>query len=70
MPIGSTSEAGITEEGSGMEATLVSSIPSAKLEQDAHMFGFRESTLPGSTMGSPQQMQMLGFIGAIGLRAT
>jgi hypothetical protein len=36
-------------------------MPSTRLEQDAQMFGLRESALPFSIIGSPQQMQMLGF---------
>jgi hypothetical protein len=39
-----------------------SSMPSARLEQDAHRFGLRERRLPLSGMGSPQQMQTQGFI--------
>jgi hypothetical protein len=34
----------------------------AKLEQEAQMFGFLESPWAWWAMGSPQQMQMLGFI--------
>jgi hypothetical protein len=45
-----------------MEAMLVSSIPSAMLEQDAQRLGFLERIFPGSAIRSPQQMQMLGFI--------
>jgi hypothetical protein len=45
-----------------MEAILGWSIPSARLEQEEQIFGFLERALPGSIMGSPQQMQILGFI--------
>jgi hypothetical protein len=45
-----------------MEAMLGSSIPSARLEQDAQRLGFLERIFPGSTIRSPQQMQILGFI--------
>jgi len=41
---------------------LSSLIPSARLEQDAHRFGFRESDAVSSNMDSPQQMQIRGFI--------
>jgi hypothetical protein len=44
------------------EAMLGSSIPSARLEQDAQRFGFLERVFPGSMIRSPQQMQILGFI--------
>jgi hypothetical protein len=37
-------------------------IPSARLEQDEHKFGFRERGLPLSAIGSPQQMQTRGLI--------
>jgi hypothetical protein len=43
-----------------METMLDSSIPSARLEQEAQMFGFLERRLLG-LIGSPQQMQILGF---------
>jgi hypothetical protein len=46
------------------EAMLGSSIPSAKLEQQAQMLGFRDKALLFSPIGSPQQMQTLGFIHA------
>lgn len=46
----------------GREAMLASSIPSARLEQEAQMFGLRDKTLPPSVIGSPQQMQTPGFI--------
>jgi hypothetical protein len=36
-------------------------MPSTRLEQDAQIFGLRERELPCSIIGSPQQMQMLGF---------
>jgi hypothetical protein len=49
---------------SSSEAMLGSSIPSAKLEQAAQMFGFRDKALPFSAIRSPQQMQTLGFIDA------
>ncbi len=39
-----------------------SSMPSSMLEHEAHMFGFRERASPRSDIGSPQQMQILGFI--------
>jgi hypothetical protein len=32
------------------------------LEQEAHIFGFRDNELPLFPIGSPQQMQMRGFI--------
>jgi hypothetical protein len=32
------------------------------LEQEAQMFGFRDKAFPASDMGSPQQMQIRGFI--------
>jgi hypothetical protein len=41
---------------------LSSLIPSARLEQDAHRLGFRERDVVCSTMDSPQQMQIRGFI--------
>jgi hypothetical protein len=41
---------------------LGSSIPSAKLEQEAQIFGFLESPCSAWAMSSPQQMQMVGFI--------
>jgi hypothetical protein len=37
-------------------------MPSARLEQEAHILGFREKELPPNDIGSPQQMQILGFI--------
>jgi hypothetical protein len=33
------------------------------LEQEAQMLGFLDSALPDSLIGSPQQMQILGFTG-------
>jgi hypothetical protein len=47
---------------SGEEGKLDSSMPSAKLEQDAQMLGLRDSKLPRSAIGSPQQMQIRGVI--------
>jgi hypothetical protein len=44
-----------------MEAILDPSIPSARLEQEAQIFGFLDKAFPGSLIGSPQQIQMLGF---------
>jgi hypothetical protein len=44
-----------------MQEILASAIPSARLEHEAQMFGFLERALPRSSIGSPQQMQMLGF---------
>ena len=53
---------GASESGRGsMEAILASSMPSARLEQDAQILGFLDKALPGLIMDSPQQMQMLGF---------
>ena len=49
---------------SSSEAILGSSIPSAKLEQEAQMFGFRDKALPFWIIRSPQQMQTIGFIDA------
>jgi hypothetical protein len=39
-----------------------SSIPSAMLEQEAHMFGLRDRAFPWSGIGSPQHRQMREFI--------
>ncbi len=36
-------------------------MPSKRLEQLAHMFGLRDSALSLCDMGSPQQIQTLGF---------
>ena len=36
-------------------------MPSAMLEHEAHMFGFRERAPPPRAIGSPQQMQIDGF---------
>jgi hypothetical protein len=59
---GAFSGFGASEGGRGsMEAILAPSMPSARLEQDAQILGFLDKALPGLTMGSPQQMQMLGF---------
>jgi hypothetical protein len=38
------------------------SIPSAMLEQEGHTLGLRESSLPCRAIGSPQQIQIRGFI--------
>jgi hypothetical protein len=46
----------------GLNGSYSSLIPSAKLEQEAHKFGFREREAESSAMDSPQQMQILGFI--------
>lgn len=46
----------------GIEASEAS-MPSARLEQEAQMFGLRERLLPEALIGSPQQMQILGFTG-------
>jgi hypothetical protein len=37
-------------------------IPSAMLEHEAQMFGFRDKAFPASGIDSPQQMQIRGFI--------
>ncbi len=42
--------------------TTKSSMPSAMLEHEAHMFGFRDAAFALSGIGSPQQMQILGCI--------
>ena len=47
----------------GSAGKLVSSVASAKLEHDAQTLGFRERVLPPSAIGSPQQIQILAFIG-------
>ena len=39
-----------------------SSIPSARLEQEAHTLGLRERTLPRSDIRSPQHLHILEFI--------
>jgi hypothetical protein len=49
-------------EAATAEAPSSSFIPSARLEQDAHKFGLRESVAGCSGMGSPQQIQIRGFI--------
>jgi hypothetical protein len=41
---------------------LESSIPSAMLEQEAHMLGLRATTLPCSVIRSPQHMQIREFM--------
>jgi len=53
-----------------METTLLSSIPSAMLEQDAQRLGFLERIFPGSAIRSPQQMQILGFILVAAVKGT
>src|SRR5436190_23669110 len=45
-----------------MEAMLGSSIPSARLEHEAHRLGLREREFSESAILSPQQMQIVGFI--------
>jgi hypothetical protein len=42
--------------------SLPSSIPSARLEHDAQIFGLRERLLLPPEMGSPQHMQIDGLI--------
>jgi hypothetical protein len=37
-------------------------MPSARLEQEAHILGLRDRSLQPSTIDSPQQMQILGRI--------
>ena len=44
-------------------STSESSIPSARLEQEEHRFGFRERPWALSTIGSPQQIQTRGLMG-------
>ncbi len=46
-------------------------MPSSMLEQEAQTLGLRERAFPLSDIGSPQQMQIFGFMrfaGATGLR--
>jgi hypothetical protein len=40
-----------------------SSMPSAMLEQEAQTFGFRDRAFPVSGITSPQQTQILDFMG-------
>ena len=47
---------------SGGAGRLDSSMPSPKLEHDAQTLGLRDSALPLSAIGSPQQMQIRAFI--------
>jgi hypothetical protein len=51
----------LVREGGGNPVSD-SSIPSSMLEQDAQMFGFLENSFAPGTIGSPQQMQIRGFI--------
>jgi hypothetical protein len=37
-------------------------MPSAMLEQEAQTFGFRDRVFPSSEMGSPQHLQIRGFM--------
>jgi hypothetical protein len=37
-------------------------MPSAMLEQEAHMLGFLESVFPLGDIASPQHIQIVGFI--------
>jgi hypothetical protein len=37
-------------------------MPSAKLEHEAQTFGLRDSVFASADIGSPQQMQMRGFM--------
>jgi hypothetical protein len=46
-----------SEEGRGLD-----SIPSAMLEQEAHMLGLRDNAFPCRGIRSPQQMQTVGSI--------
>src|SRR5579883_993925 len=54
---------GAAADPPGGTESPVSSIPSARLEQEAHRFGLRDNTLPNALIGSPQQMQIVGFNG-------
>jgi hypothetical protein len=42
-------------------------MPSAMLEQEAHIFGLREKAPPLSDIGSPQQMHTRGLISSCAL---
>src|SRR6266404_2529648 len=53
---------GPSATGAGDPPSVSSPIPSAMLEQEAHMFGLREKAPPLSDIGSPQQMQIRGLI--------
>lgn len=64
---GEKANSGVGLTGSGVASRGIeaseSSIPSTRLEQEAQMFGLRERLLPEALIGSPQQMQILGFTG-------